>query len=85
MSVGEADKGGPPCAEKDNGEEGHDEKEGGDVKELLKQIADVSEKATRRSGMTFDDQSGMYYDAQSGLYYDQVGCWRHKQRLYFYL
>lgn len=71
-SVGEAGKlKGEP--EGDKGEDGCDEKEESGAKGLLKQIADVSEEATRRSGLTFDDQSGMYYDAQSGLYYDQVG------------
>ena len=73
VSVGEAGKRGPTCVEGDKQEDGSEGKEEGGVKDLLKQIADVSEKATQRSGLTFDDQSGMYYDAQSGLYYDQVG------------
>ena len=86
VPAGGAGKGGPLGVVSERGEEGHNEKGGTGVKELLKQIADVSEMATRRSGLTFDAQSGMYYDAQSGLYYDQVGlavgCWQHKQRVY---
>ena len=74
LSAGDVDKGGPPGVEKGNGEDECDENGAGGVKELLRQIADVSEKATRQSGLTFDDQSGMYFDTQCGLYYDQVGC-----------
>ena len=70
VTMGEVGKGEP---EGGTGEDSCDGKEERGVKDLLKQIADVSEEVTKRSGLTFDDQSGMYYDAQSGLYYDQVG------------